>query len=423
MAVAVLAWCVRPAVAGDDAGEEGYHLAGRIPLGAAQRSELDRLAPYIRVGIDTDKIRRQGFSPTHYVEAVLTLAREVRAGSMPGAVLLVDRGQSEIAPVAVGWQLTDPEVHETDWSTLYEVGDLVGPLALTPLALMALEEGRLKLDVPLKTYCLEFSGSAVGDILIEDLLRHSSGLPRALEVPGDVRDRRSLVRVVRELEPRDRPEKRVVPSGVNFLLLGLVLESIYGEPAKSKAVRDLLEPVGMMNTAYKVPVDWRARTAPGSYSPWHGRLAWAESDDPSAYILGASAGHGGLVTSADDLALYAQLMVHACRSGLGDGLSTQTLSLALSGDPGVAGGEKMGLGWMLDGFGPGSVGWESSTGTSFWVQPETGVYAIILTNANHPKPREVDHGEIRRRALKWMEHGVREAGKGKKRRTGSPGEV
>nr|WSW71296.1 beta-lactamase family protein [Streptomyces sp. NBC_00995] len=49
-----------------------------------------------------------------------------------------------------------------------------------------------------------------------------------------------------------------------------------------------------------------------------------------------------------------------------------------------------------DSFGPASYGHTGFTGTSLWIDPEAGRYAILLTNRVHPSREERGFAELRR---------------------------
>lgn len=51
---------------------------------------------------------------------------------------------------------------------------------------------------------------------------------------------------------------------------------------------------------------------------------------------------------------------------------------------------------MGDSFGPASYGHTGFTGTSLWIDPEAGRYAILLTNRVHPSREERGFAELRR---------------------------
>jgi CubicO group peptidase (beta-lactamase class C family) len=120
--------------------------------------------------------------------------------------------------------------------------------------------------------------------------------------------------------------------------------------------------------------------------------------DPRARILGGVAGHAGLFSTADDLAVFAQMLLN--RGEFGGIRILSPLSVARMSEvypPAAFSGR--GLGWDLDSdfstnggdlFGPVSFGHTGYTGTSLWVDPETQAFVIFLTNRVHPD----DTGEV-----------------------------
>ncbi|MEN1728174.1 MAG: serine hydrolase, partial [Pseudomonadota bacterium] len=87
--------------------------------------------------------------------------------------------------------------------------------------------------------------------------------------------------------------------------------------------------------------------------------------------------HGGVVTTARDLARYAQVMIN----GQSDVISAEGKALMMS--PANESAEGYGLGWSL--YAPAGVVWHSGANPGFQAQitmrPETGDMALFLTNA------------------------------------------
>lgn len=114
--------------------------------------------------------------------------------------------------------------------------------------------------------------------------------------------------------------------------------------------------------------------------------------DPLARLQGGVSGNAGLFSTADDLAIFAEMMLHS-----GDYKGTRILSpLTVARMTAVwpkAPFAGRGLGWDLDSpqstnggdlFGPNSYGHTGYTGTSIWIDPDTGTFLIFLTNRVHP---------------------------------------
>ncbi len=110
--------------------------------------------------------------------------------------------------------------------------------------------------------------------------------------------------------------------------------------------------------------------------------------DPRAFLLGGVAGHAGLFSTADDLAIYAR----ACpRGGSVDGRRfLAPASVAAMIAPYDVPGSIRALGWNVqstwrgDGLSPSAIGHFGFTGTAMWIDPEKDLFVVILTNRVHP---------------------------------------
>ena len=120
--------------------------------------------------------------------------------------------------------------------------------------------------------------------------------------------------------------------------------------------------------------------------------------DPLSRLQGGVSGNAGLFSTADDLAVFAQMMLGR---GTFNGiriLSPLTVDRMTEIFPKV-GASGRGLGWDIetdystvrgDLFGTGSYGHSGYTGTSIWIDPETETSVVLLTNRVHPD----DKGDI-----------------------------
>jgi CubicO group peptidase (beta-lactamase class C family) len=120
--------------------------------------------------------------------------------------------------------------------------------------------------------------------------------------------------------------------------------------------------------------------------------------DPLARLQGGVSGNAGLFSTADDLALFAQMLLNGGEVSGVRVLSPLTVRRMTEIYPKV-GESGRGLGWDLDTdystvrgdlFGPASFGHSGYTGTSIWIDPETRTAVVLLTNRVHPD----DKGDI-----------------------------
>ena len=116
-----------------------------------------------------------------------------------------------------------------------------------------------------------------------------------------------------------------------------------------------------------------------------------EVHDPRAFRLGGVAGHAGLFSTAEDLALFAQMMLEHGRADGKQILAWRTVDVMTADYP-VSSGVR-GLGWdkrtgyssnrgdlmTQQAFGHGGF-----TGTSMWIDPGLDLFVIFLSNRVHP---------------------------------------
>ena len=182
-----------------------------------------------------------------------------------------------------------------------------------------------------------------------------------------------------------QPGTRVQYSCTGFILLGQLLECIYGLPLNELALQEVFWPLKMKNT---------------SYLPAGGNIASTEMQDDgfcltgvvhdeNARFLGGVSGNAGVFSTMDDLALFVQML--AAEGKLPDGsryLCPATVRLSMQNrTPGMAQGRGLGfaLPWYENGytgdlFPKETIGHTGFTGTSFSYDPTTGLYLIFLTN-------------------------------------------
>jgi uncharacterized protein YbbC (DUF1343 family) len=154
----------------------------------------------------------------------------------------------------------------------------------------------------------------------------------------------------------------------------------------------------MRQTSFKPPKNWQACIAPCDVQD--GRLRWGEVQDPTCYRLGGVAGHAGVFSTADDLAVLVQMLLNGGMSRGQRILSAAAVAAMTKPQrlPGIA--AQRGLGWDIRSpysrvfnasFPAGSFGHTGYTGTSIWVDPRSKTFLIILTSRLHPGGK----GEVR----------------------------
>jgi uncharacterized protein YbbC (DUF1343 family) len=112
--------------------------------------------------------------------------------------------------------------------------------------------------------------------------------------------------------------------------------------------------------------------------------------DPTARRMGGYAGHAGLFSTGEDLSIFCQMILDGGSYKGTRILSPLTVDKMTTGADGRGG---RGLGWDIDTayssnrgelLPIGSFGHTGFTGTSIWIDPETRMYVVFMSNRVHP---------------------------------------
>ncbi|BCJ36850.1 serine hydrolase [Actinocatenispora thailandica] len=261
--------------------------------------------------------------------------------------------------------------------------------------LQLIEQGRVDLHAPVVTYLPAFASHGKSDITVRNLLTHTSGLipdpvPSLWKGYQTIPERKAAIL---DTTPSAPPDTQYVYSDLNFLTLGLIVETISGQSLDEYVREHVTEPLGMHDTMYNPPAALRHRVAAEEYEPWAGRgLVWGQVHDENAWALGGVAGHAGVFSTTHDLAIFAQMYLNGGRYGRARILHEDTVRLMLHDYNGAQFpydthglGWELGLNWYMGALGsPVTFGHTGYTGTSIVVDPLSHSFVILLTNRVHP---------------------------------------
>lgn len=328
------------------------------------------------------------FSLVNLDSASDDLRKAVDDRIVPGAALAIGE-HGQILGLSgygrVGWKDKDEAVSPD--STIYDLASLTKAVATTSAVLLLLQDGRIRLDDPVQRSLPEFQGRWKDQVTWRHLLTHTAGLPASAKVRG--RSPTQRLRNIVETPLDEPPGLNVAYSDVDAIVLWTAAERVAGERLPSFLERRVWGPLGMHSTAFwpGAACDNCAPTQTlKSGVPYRGKPS-----DPLAHKLGVPVGSAGLFSTAHDLARFAAMIANG--GSLGDVriFRPDVVRELFSQQPNAG---HRSLGWMA--FCPdedrtqqqpcdhpiayGHTGW---TGTSLWIDPERGVWVVILSNRSY----------------------------------------
>jgi len=167
------------------------------------------------------------------------------AGLVPSAVAMWGRGPDIRESIRVGRPRLGPSTVDVTGDIWYDLASLTKPLVTGTLTLLAFRDLGLQPDAVVGTLLDGVGHRPIADVTINQLLSHSSGLPAWEPVYALATSPAEVVEAIAAIELQARPGARVEYSCLGFILLGKILEDLFGEPLDACFRRHVLEPLGL----------------------------------------------------------------------------------------------------------------------------------------------------------------------------------
>ena len=300
----------------------GLAIAGSVTL--AQAAELPRADP-ASVGLDPDRL-----------SAITRLLKsDVDQHILPGAELLIAR-HGNIA-YDVGGGSRDPQAPApAARDDIYRIYSMSKPITAAA-ALMLVEQGRIALDEPVSKYLPQFASMQVGvpddsgggmhlvpaerPMTLQDLMRHSAGLTYGFFGSSPVKtayvqahlnagdpDNAAFVDRLAKLPLAYQPGTTWDYSYA-IDVLGRVVEVVSGQSLYQFEKENLLDPLGMTDTAFGVEDPAKQGRIAEPFANDRSIGVDVDFSDPRHPVRMQSGG-GGMVSTARDYARFLQMMLN-----------------------------------------------------------------------------------------------------------------
>jgi CubicO group peptidase (beta-lactamase class C family) len=362
-----------------------------------------------------------GFSTEPLQELRLFLNAAVGNGNLPGAVVLLARGDRIVLHEAFGYShLESARPLKTD--ALFRLYSMTKPLTAVAMLLLH-EEGKWRFEDPLSAYLPEFrdfakAGSrASREPVLRELFTHSSGhgfgktmdeiMARVAEL--DILNARSLAELIgkyAQLPAQYDPGTRWEYS-IGMDLQAAIVERITGLRFDRFMEQRIFGPLGMHDTGFALSDAQNARLVPGyAMDAETRRLRPGNVLEMQEVIF--PLGGSSFRTTAIDYARFARMLLG--RGSLGDTRilkpesvdlmftnmlpdellrnSYNTLHYFVGGGNGFSMNGRLCIDPAAAGrpVGKGTYEWAGAHGTFFWADPENDIVFIGMTHRAMPHP-------------------------------------
>jgi CubicO group peptidase (beta-lactamase class C family) len=341
-------------------------------------------------------------------------------GAAPGVALAVGRWGRLVHLRAYGRIDLPANAPAVTDSTLFDMASLTKVVATTTAAMILEDEGKLNLDTPVHTYLPELDDTAKSRITVRMILTHSAGFEAFAPLWREHHGRADYLHEINVRPLAYAPGDSVIYSDWDFVLAGLLIERIASMPLDQFLATRVWQPLQMHDTRFNplttdaLPADSACTGGFHADSPMLARIAVTEMDtayrhikvhgivhDENACALGGVAGHAGLFSSTRDVAVFCQMLLNGGQYGGVRLIQPTTIARWTARQSPRS---SRAIGWDTPSerssagtfFSARSFGHTGFTGTSIWVDPERGLFVVLLTNRVNPTRANLRHEALRR---------------------------
>ena len=329
-----------------------------------------------------------------------SIEQAIIEGIFPGAVLLCAKNEKIIFHESFG--MADVfEKRQMGKDYIFDLASLTKPLA-TALALSKLIENKqVFLNQKIESIIGEFKDTDKADITIDMLLRHTSGFPAYREyfkkiVKHKGNPRQYLRRLLVNEPLENRPGECQVYSDLGFMVLSWIIEKITCQRLDHFVSKHIYLPLGINDLIFidldskdKIFEKYQQKIVAAQQCSWREKILVGEVDDDNAWAVGGVEGHAGLFGNANSIHKLCCEILNALQDKPTKVLSHDIIKTFVQKQKSydmVAGFDTPSQTHSSSGtfFSQSSIGHLGFTGTSFWMDPETSLIIILLTNRVHP---------------------------------------
>jgi CubicO group peptidase (beta-lactamase class C family) len=340
----------------------------------------------------------------------------------PGMVVLVAKDGKVIYNKAFGYHTYD-NLQADKVTDIFDLASVTKTTATTPSVMRLVEQQKLKLDTNVGYYIAKARTSPMNNTSVRDVMLHQAGFipyipfhnfvkegdysrDSSAAFPTKVADNYYIKKGFfndfmwpKMLNSPIKTKGAYVYSDISMYVMQDIVEHISEMPEDQYVQENFYVPLGMQTAGY-LP---RNRFPKSRIIPTEDDKAFRKTllegyvHDQGAALKGGVAGHAGLFGSANDLAIYNQMLLNKGTYGGEQYFTPQTVEMFTSKQSNVS---RRGLGfdrhdpdltkkYPSELASPETYGHTGYTGIGVWTDPARNMIYIILTNRVHPTVSEM----------------------------------
>lgn len=377
---------------------------------------------------EEDMMENSNTSPIYYASSndiarVDAIALNgIKQGAYPGCRVLVAKNGNVVYDKSFGItdSISKTKVNE---QTIYDLASITKVASSTLAAMKLVDEGKLNVDKTLGDYLNIPSDNEYSKIVIKDMLSHTAGLtpwipfyqktllngqlnPAIYKTKSQEGYTNQVADSIFILDSyKDSIYNKILSTPLNknktynysdlgYYFLQKIIEQTTGESIDKFVRETFYEPLGLSSMGY-LPLE---RISAERIAPTENDISFRKQlikgyvHDQGAAMMGGVAGHAGLFSSAQDLAVIMQMLNNGGTYGGKTYLKKETINAF---NKRYFSGNRRGLGFdkpaLTSGKGPTckeasamSFGHTGFTGTMCWADPKNGLVYVFLSNRVNP---------------------------------------
>jgi beta-N-acetylhexosaminidase len=400
-------------------------LKGKLPVtvtpSARYGQGIEKIYPQPRMGYNLPEAVGMHSDSLRLMEPLIQ--ELIRKGAAPGCQVLVARHNTVVWYKAYGY-FTYDSTRQVTTDDLYDLASVTKIAATTVSAMQLAGEGRLCIDSTMGWYVPELRRTNKKSLTVREILAHHAGLQAWIpfykntlenglpdahlyhrvadadsEVPvaaGMFMDNRYVDTIWNTIFQSElRPDKKYKYSDLGLYLTARSINNITGKPLDAYARDHFYRPLGLGTMTFNPwAKGWTARCAPTEEDRYfRQQRLQGYVHDMGAAMLGGVSGHAGLFSNANDLAKLFQLFLNGGSSFGRQYLKPEVLKGWTTRYPGST---RRGIGFDMKELDPretqnmsplassNTFGHTGFTGICAWVDPDTDLIFIFLSNRTYP---------------------------------------